>query len=95
MIGFKIELAKQAQRDLKTLPDFIEDRFHRWVLDVSEVGLNKVRKIPGWHDEPLNGKRKGQRSIRLNKAYRAIYREDKVSQLLIIVEVLEINKHRY
>jgi hypothetical protein len=34
-----------------------------WVDDVEERGLEEVRKIPGWHDEPLKGERKGQRSI--------------------------------
>ncbi len=43
------------------------------IEDVGHRGLSEVRKIPGYHDEPLKGKRKGQRSIRLNIAYRAIY----------------------
>ena len=37
------------------------------------MGLRETRKIKGYHDEPLQGDRKGQRSIRLNKAYRAFY----------------------
>ena len=49
---------------------------------------------PGVSDEPLKGKRSGQRSIRLNKSYRAIYvinRDGGVE----IVEVQEVNKHEY
>ncbi len=53
-----------------------------------------VRKVPGFHDEPLRGKRQGQRSIRLNKAYRAIYVVDS-SGNTHIAEILEVNKHEY
>jgi hypothetical protein len=45
------------------------------------------------HDEPLKGDRKGQRSIRLNQAYRAIYVV--VSGAAQFVRVEEVNKHRY
>jgi toxin HigB-1 len=53
-----------------------------------------VRKIPELHDEPLTGDRKGQRSIRLNKAYRAIYLEGQRKELHII-SIIEVNKHDY
>lgn len=46
------------------------------------------------HDEPLKGKRQGQRSIRLNKAYRAIYIINKEG-VIHFVEVEEVNKHEY
>jgi proteic killer suppression protein len=52
-----------------------------------------MRKRPGFHDEPLKGKRQGQRSIRLNKAYRAIYEVD--PQEPHFIEVVEVNKHEY
>ena len=41
---------------------------------VATFGLEEIRKIPGYHDEPLRGDRKGQRSIRLSRLWRAIYR---------------------
>lgn len=53
-----------------------------------------MRKRPGYHDEPLKGKRLGQRSIRLNKAYRAIYEIDTTGTIHFI-EVIEVNKHEY
>ena len=62
---------------------------------MNELGIQSVRKIPGWHDEPLKGDRKCQRSIRLNRSYRAIYRIDKEKRSVELVEVLEINKHKY
>jgi proteic killer suppression protein len=58
------------------------------------MGLPAVRKISGFHDEPLKGKRKGQRSIRLNKAWRAIYRVAKPG-IINLVLVEEISKHEY
>lgn len=53
-----------------------------------------VRRLPGFHDEPLKGQRQGQRSIRLNRAYRAIYVERHGGEIEL-VEVMEVNKHEY
>jgi proteic killer suppression protein len=65
-----------------------------WVDAVESEGLPEVRKTPGFHDEPLQGRRMGQRSIRLSKAYRAIYRCIEGGAIeLILVE--EVNKHEY
>ena len=65
-----------------------------WVEAVEAQGLEEVRKIPGFHDEPLRGQRRGQRSIRLSRAYRAIYRilEDGA---LEFISVEEVTKHEY
>ena len=57
-------------------------------------GLSTVRKITGYHDEPLKGTRVGQRSIRLNRSYRAIYEVDQ-SGVVHFIAVLEVNKHEY
>ena len=65
-----------------------------WVKMVELQGLPQVRKIPGYHDEPLKGNRVGQRSIRLSRAYRLVYIEDP-SQNIIVVKVIEVNKHEY
>ena len=61
---------------------------------VEEGGIRETRMHKGFHDEPLKGKRSGQRSIRLNRAYRAIYREQASGEIELI-EVLEVNKHEY
>mgnify|MGYP002361547724 CR=1 FL=1 len=60
---------------------------------VEHVGLEEVRKIPGYHDEPLRGRRSGERSIRLNRSFRAIYtiKMDTIE----FVQVTEVNKHEY
>lgn len=49
-------------------------------------------KSPGFHDEPLRGERKGQRSVRMNKAYRLIYQ---IIQDRVHIELLELHKHDY
>lgn len=65
-----------------------------WIISVESEGITEVRKIAGYHDEQLRGDRAGQRSIRLNKAYRAFYtlRDNREVEL---VEVIEVNKHKY
>jgi proteic killer suppression protein len=70
------------------------DKLLGWVLFVEQEGIEEARKIPGFHDEPLRGKRRGQRSIRLSKAYRAIYRMDERGSIELVV-VEEVSKHGY
>jgi proteic killer suppression protein len=53
-----------------------------------------VRRIPGFHDEPLAGQRTGQRSIRLSISYRAIY-EIRRDGSVEFASVEEVNKHDY
>ena len=89
-----VELEKQAKRDLAKVPNYIKDKLLLWVDDVERIGVQKVRKVPGYHDEPLKGDRVGQRSIRLNRVYRAIYIE-RPNKEIIIISVMEVNKHDY
>ena len=65
-----------------------------WVGSVQTVGLEETRTSPGYHDEPLKGAWAGYRSIRLSKAYRAIYavRDDGTVEFALVEAV---NKHRY
>ena len=65
-----------VKKELKKLPKYIIAKLKSWATAVEEHGLNETRKLKGYHDEPLKGERKGQRSIRLSKAYRAIYELD-------------------
>jgi proteic killer suppression protein len=81
-------------KDLRKMPHFIVRKLNKWAHDVQRLGLEEVRKIPGYHDEPLQGDRKGQRSIRLSKGYRAIYIELKEGSVRI-VSVEEVSKHEY
>ena len=61
---------KRVQKDLKRIPFHIRTKALYWAEKVEEKGIEEVRKIPGFHDEPLKGIRKGQRSIRLSNSYR-------------------------
>ncbi len=65
-----------------------------WVGAVQLEGLESVRRLPGYHDEPLQGRWKGHRSIRLSRSYRAIYilREDETVEFAWVESV---SKHEY
>ena len=78
---------------MRFLPLYILDNLQSWIEAVNENGIEETRKAIGYHDEPLTGARKGQRSIRLNRAYRAIYIVRKENSKFI--EIIEINKHDY
>ena len=90
----KVVLTDNARKSLRKLPIHIFRKFEFWVKQVTIDGIQKVRRIPGLHDEPLKGERQGQRSIRLSRSYRAIYRviaDEKIE----LIQVEEINKHEY
>jgi proteic killer suppression protein len=90
----KVTWGKPVEKQLDRVPEVIARKFRLWVALVEESGLREVRKQKGFHDEPLKGKRQGQRSVRLNRAYRAIYVERETGEIELI-EVLEVNKHEY
>jgi proteic killer suppression protein len=90
----RVELSKRARKQLKKTPRHIVENLAAWVDDVEERGLEEVRRISGYHDEPLHGNRLGQRSIRLSRSYRAIYRVCK-DDCIEFVSVEEISKHEY
>ena len=88
----KISWTKRFRKDFDSMPMGIREKIAAWIFGVETLGLHEVARRPGYHDEPLKGQRFGQRSIRLNRAYRLIYRviEDRVH-----IELLEVNKHEY
>jgi len=91
---FTVIWSKKVAKQLEGLPDQIARKFYAWVTVVKLSGIRQTRKSLGFHDEPLKGNRAGQRSIRLNKAYRAIYIETRHGSVELI-EVIEVNKHEY
>ena len=89
-----VKISRQALKNLNRTPLYIQEKFRAWLVAVHKVGLEETRKRPGWHDEPLRGDRKGQRSIRLNKQWRAVYvirNDGKVE----FVEITEVMPHDY
>lgn len=89
-----VRLSKWAKRSLERVPRHVVVNLMAWVTNVEDEGLMVTRRIPGYHDEPLKGTRTGQRSIRLSRAYRAIY-EIRADDSIEFVSVEEVNKHDY
>jgi proteic killer suppression protein len=89
----KVDLSL-VSKTLRKVPKHIIKNLQRWAIQVESIGITDTRKIPGYHDEPLKGKRSGQRSVRLSISWRAVYTEKKNSELKIII-VEEISKHDY
>jgi proteic killer suppression protein len=84
----------KVQKQLTRVPSYVVDKLMAWAMSVEMKGLRDVRKIPGYHDEPLKGQRQGERSIRLSKGYRAIYIQSYDGTVnLVILE--EVSKHEY
>jgi proteic killer suppression protein len=90
----RVELSAGAKKDLRRVPAPVLKKFRAWIDDVEFNGVEEARKRPGYHDEPLKGERRGQRSVRLNRSWRAIY-EIKGDGNVEFVEVKEVNHHDY
>ena len=89
-----VKFSTKAKKQLAKLPEHVLNKLETWVRAVELDGLEAVRFVPGYHDEPLHGKRMGQRSIRLSKAYRAIYVVRSYGAVEF-VSVEEVTKHEY
>jgi len=88
----KVMISRFAEKQLRKIPLPIRESLRYWVEAVELSGIQKVRMIPGYHDEPLVGDRTGQRSVRLSKSYRAFYIETEKGVEIIVIGV---NKHEY
>lgn len=89
-----VRLSSTAKKQIRRIPQHIVDKLLAWVLLIETKGIHDLRKIPGYHDEPLQGLRQGQRSIRLSRSYRAIYTQLETNEVWC-VQVEEIHKHAY
>ena len=78
---------------MRSIPLHVAIKLREWIASVEMAGLEEIRKRPGFHDEPRKGARLGQRSIRLSRSYRAIYRVEKGA--IKFIEILEVSKHEY
>ncbi len=90
-----VRLSPVVQREIGRgkIPAHVATKLLAWVESVKSEGLEEVRKVPGFHDEPLKGSRAGQRSLRLSKQWRAIYEVH--SQAVKFVMVEEVTPHKY
>jgi toxin HigB-1 len=90
----RVELSKGVVKELRIVPRHVVVKLKSWVELVEMSGLAAARKIPGYHDEPLQASRVGQRSIRLSRSYRAFYKIQRIGSNQIVL-VCEVNKHDY
>ncbi len=88
----RVSISRFAEKQVARLPLHIYRSLYFWINSLESKGLSEVRKLSGYHDEPLKGNRIGQRSVRLNKFYRAIYLE---VNSRIEIQIIEVNKHDY
>lgn len=88
----RVSRSRSFEKQLAKVPDYIRKKVFFWVFLVESKGLGETMKSPGYHDEPLKGDRRGERSVRMNKSYRLIYR---VIDERVHIELLEVNKHEY
>lgn len=56
-----VVITSKAKKEITKLPSFIVTKLLSWAEDVEVRGLEMVRKISGYHDEPLKGDRKGSK----------------------------------
>jgi toxin HigB-1 len=89
----RVELTKWAQKQLRKVPADVVKRLQAWIEYVETKSLEEARKVPGYHDEPLKGKRAGQRSVRLSRQWRAIYEIKGGAAEFVSVE--EVTPHKY
>ena len=92
-----VQTTKRAMKSLGKAPRHVVAKYAFWRAQVLENGLEAVQKIPSYHDEPLAGKLRGIRSIRLSDGYRAYYRISRPGPYteIVCVVVEEVNKHDY
>lgn len=88
-----VVLSDRARKQLFSVPAHVAMKLAAWVEAVQSTGLESVCRSPGYHDEPLKGRRGGQRSIRLSRAYRAIYTIRNGRAEFVCIE--EVSKHDY
>ncbi len=78
----------------KKIPAEVVDVLQAWAEQVETYGIERVRLVSSFNDHPLKGNRKGERSIRLNYKWRAIYTESSMNKYKI-VKIEEITPHDY
>lgn len=90
----KVEFTRASEKQLKKAPKHVVTKLSMWVDSVLQLGLEATRKVPGYHDEPLQGAKKGRRSIRLNRQWRAEYTVMMDDEGRIVV-IMEVHAHDY
>lgn len=90
----QVVMVKSVHKEIQKAPQQVRRKLALWIETIKSIGLESTRQLSGYHDEPLHGTRKGQRSIRLNIQWRAFYRL-KSDGTIEFVEIEEVNPHAY
>jgi len=88
-MGWRIVEARLLVRQLERAPREVRIDYGYWRDRVRELGPNLQG---GYKTHALHGRRKGQKSARLGRQWRVIFR---VVEDELIVEALELTSHRY
>jgi proteic killer suppression protein len=88
-----VVITKATEKDLRKVPRHVQVSFFAWVDAVTHEGLEAVRKVPGYHDEPLAGDRVGTTLDTADQGFPRVYRTEGTTAKL--VRVIEINKQEY
>ena len=94
----RLEVSRNAWKQLERAPKHVQAKFLGWTDDVSNRGLEEVRKVAGYNDHPLKGELQGKRAIRLSLKWRAVYEvrsDGQGNQIVEFVEVQEVHPHAY
>ncbi len=83
---------RNVSKQIRSHPTDILKRYEKWKDIVSISGPQGLRLIKGFHDESLRGEWKDNRSSRLGKQFRVVYRIEKDQ---VLVQVVNITAHDY
>ena len=83
---------KSLLKSFKSIPLRIKKEYELWKRIFELQGTQGIRDIKGYHDEALKGEWKGFRSSRLSLQRRVIYKTEKET---LTVYVIDINAHKY
>ena len=89
---WRIKEEKLVSNLLDRLPIQVLKKYEFWKEIIYEEGPMGLRRRKGFHDESLEGERRGERSSRLNIKWRVIYRIDKN---VVTVYVEDVTPHKY
>lgn len=92
LIMWQIKEHRDITKTCRKLPLEVVKKYELWKNIVLRHGTKKLKEFPGFHDEALQGERKGQRSSRLSLQYRVIYA---VELDVLAVFVIAITPHKY
>lgn len=90
----QVQFSKLAAKGFQKAPPHCQAKLLAWKDLVEADGLEAARTLETYRDHALHGDRAGQRAIRLNYQWRAIYVEDQQGSIKLVT-LEEITPHDY